>query len=458
MEQRHPTGNNFSNKTGGKAVMIKASIPLQDLRRKIYTKAKAEKSWRFWGIYVHICKLETLQAAYRLAKQNNGAPGIDGVTFEQIEAQCVEKFIQSIRDELLTQNYYPLRNRKQAIPKSGSNKLRILSIPAIRDRVVQGAVKLILEAIFEADFQPGSFGYRPKRTASAAVERVTIAGIRGMTRVIDVDLKSYFDTVRHDILLRKIALRVDDKKVMRLLKLILKAGGKRGVGQGSPLSPLLSNIYLNEVDRMLERAKEATRCNGYQHIEYARWADDLVILINGHRQWDWLRRGVQKRLREALAELDVELNLEKTRAVDLTNDETFSFLGFVFRRVKTRRGKWSIIKTPKMESRTKLLHKLKQVFRRYRSQPVSRVIDQINPILRGWVNYYRIGNASRCFDYVKMWVEKRVRRHLMRACKRRGFGWERWNKDWLYQIKGLYSDYQIRYYQSPKVYPIRLVT
>ncbi len=434
--------------------MIKATVNLQDLRRKIYVKAKAEKSWRFWGIYVHVCKLETLHASYKLAKQNKGAPGIDGVSFDDVETAGVDKFLRVIRDELVAKTYYPLRNRKQAIPKAGG-KSRILSIPSIRDRVVQGAVKLILEAIFEADFQPGSFGYRPKRTAAAAVEQVTVAAIKNMTRVIDVDLKSYFDTVRHDILLSKIAVRVNDKELMWLLKLILKASGKRGVPQGGPLSPLLSNIYLNEVDKMLERAKAVTSGDGYQHIEYARWADDLVILIDSYRKWDWLAASVYKRLCEELVKLDVTLNMEKTRRADLKKNETFSFLGFVFRRAKTKQGKWGIKKTPKMEARTRLLRKLKEVFRRHQSQPIDQVIYLINPILRGWVNYYRIGNSGRCFTYVKDWVEKKARRHLMSARRRRGFGWERWNRQWLYQTLGLYSDYKIRYYQAPKVSAVR---
>ena len=151
--------------------MIKASGSLQDLRRGIYIKAKAEPSWRFWGLYVHVCKMETLCEAYALARKNNGAPGIDGVTFEAIETQGVEAFLAQIQDELVKRTYVPLRARRQEIPKDGG-KVRILSIPAIRDRVVQGALKLILEPIFEADFQPGSYGYRPKRTAHEAVHRV----------------------------------------------------------------------------------------------------------------------------------------------------------------------------------------------------------------------------------------------------------------------------------------------
>ncbi len=240
----------------GKDEMIKTSINLQDLRRGIYVKAKAEQSWRFWGLYVHVCKMETLNEAYSMAKKNKGAPGIDGVTFEDIEESGVWQFLQKIRDELTERTYKPMRARKKEIPKDGGTKVRTLSIPTIRDRVVQGALKLILEPIFEADFQPGSYGYRPKRTAQEAVQRVAIAIAQHKTHVIDLDLSAYFDTVRHHLLLDKVALRVKDDEVMHLLSLILKASGNQGVPQGGVISPLLSNIYLNEVDRMLERASQ----------------------------------------------------------------------------------------------------------------------------------------------------------------------------------------------------------
>ncbi len=258
--------------------MTKTSIELQDLRRRIYVKAKAEPSWRFWGLYVHVCKLETLREAYEAAKKNDGAPGIDGMTFEAIEAQGAEAFLEQIRGELVGRIYAPLPARRQEIPKDGG-KVRVLSIPAIRDRVVQGALKLILEPIFEADFQPGSFGYRPKRTAHVAIQRVAEAIVQRKTRVLDFDLRSYFDNVRHDRLLEKVAKRVEDADIMHLLRVILRASGRRGVPQGGMISPLLSNLYLNEVDRMLERAKEVTRQGKYTDIEYARFADDLVILI-----------------------------------------------------------------------------------------------------------------------------------------------------------------------------------
>ena len=424
--------------------MTTAPISLQDLQRRLYVKAKAEKDWRFWGLYVHVSKLETLRAAYAMAKHNDGAPGIDGVTFEAIEAAGVEPFLAQLRDELVSRTYRPLRNRRVEIPKD-SGKVRVLGIPAIRDRVVQGALTLILEPIFEADFHDGSYGYRPKRTAQQAVDRVAEAIVRNKTRVIDVDLAVYFDSVRHDLLLAKVARRVNDRDILHLLKLMLKASGKRGVPQGGVISPLLSNIYLTEVDAMLERAKAVTANGQHTYVEYARYADDLVILVNNDRRQDWLIEAVNRRLREELAKLDVRLNEEKSRIVDLSRGESFGFLGFDFRRLRSLRGRWRPQYTPKQKKRTALLQELKEVFRRSQSQPVDRLIAEINPKLRGWVNYFRIGHASRCFAFVRQWVEKRVRRHLMRARNRRGFGWKRWSTAWLYDTLGLFADYRVRY-------------
>ena len=425
------------------------SSTLQDLRRRIYVKAKAETAKRFWGLYVHVSKMETLHEAYRRAKANNGAPGIDGVTFEAIEGSGVEAFIEKIRGELVSRTYRPMRNRKTEIPKDGGGKkVRILSIPSIRDRVVQGALKLILEPIFEADFQPGSFGYRPKRTAHEAVHRVAVGIAQGKTRVIDLDLRAYFDNVRHHILLEKVAERVKDDDVMHLLKRILKVTGKKGVPQGGPLSPLLSNLYLNEVDEMLERAKEVTRHGKYTRIEYARFADDLVILVDARLQNDNLLKAVEKRLGEELAKVQVDVNEEKTGVVDLAREETFGFLGFVFRRVRSlTSNKWRPLYTPKLEKRTALLRKLKEVFRRFQSQPLTRVITLINPILRGWVNYFRYANATRCLSYIRDWVMKKVRRHLMRARKRGGFGWKRWSNPWIYNELKLFNDYRVRRFE-----------
>jgi RNA-directed DNA polymerase len=311
VERSGPAVCNVSLNREGKDEVIKASNDLQDLRRRLYVKAKSERSWRFWGLYVHVCKMETLRKAYALAEDNDGAPGVDGV--------------------------------------------------------------------------------------------------------------------------------------------MLKANGRCGVPQGGVISPLLSNLYLTEVDRMLERAKEVTRYGKYTGIEYARFADDLVILVDAHPRHDWLMTAVEKRLREELAALQVEVN-EKSRIVDLGRGESFGFLGFDFRRIRNGRGVWRAHFTPKLKKRTVLLRKLKDVFRRHQSQPVERVISLINPILRGWVNYFAVGHASECFGYIQDWVEKKVRRHLMRARKRKGFGWARWSRQRLYETLKLFNSYKVRWLQ-PKVAP-----
>jgi RNA-directed DNA polymerase len=423
--------------------MTKAPSSLQDLRRSLYVKAKAEPTWRFWGLYVHVCKMETLQEAYRMAESNNGAPGIDGVTFESIAESGVESFLKQIRDELVSNTYRPMRARKKEIPKDGG-KVRVLSIPAIRDRVVQGAMKLILEPIFEADFQSGSYGYRPQRTAHQAVNRVAQAIVEEKTRIIDIDLSAYFDNVQHYLLLEKVARRVQDDEVMQLLRMMLKATGKKGVPQGGVISPLLSNVYLTEVDRMLEKAITTTRRGQYTHVQYARFADDLVILVDSRPRHDWLVKAVERRLREELAKLRVAINEEKSRRVDLSKGEKFSFLGFEFRRILSRNQKWRPYFAPKLKKRTALLAKLREIFRRFASQPVGRVIELINPILRGWVNYFAVGHSSRCFSMIEDWVEKKVRRHLMRARQRKGFGWKRWSSKWLYETLGLFHEYRVQ--------------
>ncbi len=423
--------------------MINTPISLQDLRRSIYVKAKAEPSWRFWGLYVHVCKIETLRAAYEMAKQNDGAPGIDGVTFEAIEAQGVETLLEQLRDELTGHTYQPLPARKLEIPKDGG-KVRVLAIPAIRDRVVQGALKLILEPVFEADFQPGSHGYRPKRTAHDAIKRVAEAIVQRKTRVLDFDLRAYFDNIRHDRLLEKVAQRIKDADIMHLLKLMLKASGKKGVPQGGVISPLLSNVYLNEVDKMLERAREVTRNGKYTYVEYARFADDLVVLIDAYKRHDWLIGAVTKRLREEFAKLRVEINDEKSRTVDLERGESFGSLGFDFRYLRSLRGVLRPHYTPKLKKRTALLRAVKEVFRRHRSQPIGRVISLINPMLRGWVNYFAVGHSSECFGYIKDWVEKKVRRHLAHARKLQGFGWDRWSRPWLHDTLRLFNSYRVR--------------
>ena len=347
------------------------------------------------------------------------------------------------------------------IPKADGSK-RPLGISTIRDRVAQMAVKLVIEPIFEADFCDSSYGFRPKKSAPDAVHDIGYGLNCGYTDVIDADVSQYFDSIPHAKLLAVVAERIVDGGILHIIRMWLKApvvgededgtrrnigGGKantQGTPQGGVISPLLANRYLHLLDRLwkpqdLQRRLEA---------RLVRYADDQVILIDGYRKWDWLARAAYKRLLEELTKLDVRINIEKTRIVDLTRDESFSFIGFDLCRRKTWQGKWGVRITPRIKARSALLSKLKEVFRRFVSQPVGRVIELINPILRGWVNYFRVGHSSRCFSYVRDWVEKKIRRYLMRARNRKGFGWNRWSRGWMYQSLGLYSDYQVRYFRS----------
>ena len=217
---------------------------------------------------------------------------------------------------------------------------------------------------------------------------------------------------------------------------------------------MLSNLYLTEVDRMLERAKEVTRSGKYTYIEYARFADDMVILVDAHSRHEWLLHAVEQRLREELAVLHVTINEEKSRKVDLARGETFSVLGFDFRRVKSRRGVWRPWYTPMRKKRTALRRQLKEICRRYESQPVDRVGDLINPILRGWVRSLAVGDSPRGFGVLKAWVEKKVRRHLRRARNQKGFGWKRGRRRWLYDTVRLCHTYRVSRPQQ-KALPVR---
>src|SRR4030067_3733990 len=296
----------------GGGEMTKTPIHPQDLRRRIYRKAKSDASHRFWGIFAQVARMEVVGEAYRQAKRNGGAAGIDGVTFEEIESSGVDTFLAVLREELLSGRYKPLANRPVEIPK-GNGKTRTLQIPCIRDRVVQGALKFILEAIFEADFCPNSYGFRPKRSPHRALAEVRSSILRRMNMVIDVDLSKYFDTIRHDILLGKIAKRVQDPQVMHLVKLILKTGGRIGVPQGGTFRSLAANIYLNEVDWYFDGIRRKTAEGEYEAVNYHRFADDIVITVSGHHtKRGWAERALQ-RLREKIEPLGVALNSEKTK-------------------------------------------------------------------------------------------------------------------------------------------------
>jgi len=428
--------------------MTKAPISLQELRRRIYRKAKSDKTYRFWGIFVHITKPETLEETYRAAKRNGGAPGLDGQTFEDIERTGRPEFLASVREELITGRYKSKPNRRVYIPK-GNGKFRTLQIPCIRDRVVQGAVKLILEAIFEADFCSNSYGFRPQRSPHRALAEVRRSVLRRMSTVIDVDLSRYFDTIRHSVLLDKIATRVQDPQVLHLVKQIIKAGGKIGVPQGGPFSPLAANIYLNETDWAFDAISRKTAQGSYEAVNYHRFADDIVITVDGHHsKRGWAERALQ-RLQEQLAPLGVELNEEKTKVVNLLKGEAFGFLGFDLRRVRKSnksKGGYFIRMTPKKKARKAVKAKIRETIRRGGATPAKMLISQINAILTGWVNYFRVGHSSRAFSEVRDYVEMKVRTLLTRRKRRRksSVGWRRWSNEYLYGVLGLYWDWTVR--------------
>jgi RNA-directed DNA polymerase len=434
--------------------MTKTPISLQELRRRMYRKAKSEKEHRFWGIFVHVTKIEVLAEAYRQAKRNGGAPGIDGKTFEDVDAAGLTAFLQSIRDDLVAGTYKPQANRFVEIPK-GDGKTRMLQIPCIRDRVVQGALKWVLEAIFEADFCPNSYGFRPKRSPHRALAEVRRSILRRMNMVIDVDLSKYFDTIRHDMLLERIARRVQDPQVLHLIKVILKTSGKIGVPQGGPFSPLAANIYLNEVDWYFDGIRRKTAEGGYEAVNYHRFADDIVITVSGHHtKRGWAERALQ-RLQEQIEPLGVKLNLEKTKMVDMYGGGTFGFLGFDFRRMLNReKSRHYILLTPEKKARLSIKAKIREIIKNGGATPVKELIDQINAAVAGWVGYFRVGNASRAFSEVRDYLEMKVRTLLTRRKRRkkRGVGWRRWSNEYLYGVLGLYWDWKIHPLQNVEAY------
>ena len=418
--------------------MIKPTITLQELRATLGTRAKSVPAHRFWGLHVHVVKLDTLEAAYLEAKRNDGAPGSDGETFEGIEARGRGDFLLELAADLRAGTYRPRPYRRREIPKEGG-KVRVISIPAIRDRVVQGALRLILEPIFEADFSDSSFGARPRRSAHQAIEQVRTGLRRRRHRVVDVDLSRYFDTIRHDRMLAKVARRISDGRVLTMVKQFLKSTGDQGVPQGSPLSPLLANLALNDLDHALDR--------GSGVITYVRYLDDMVVLApDSAKGRAWADRALARIRIEAEA-IGVSLNTEKTRLVTITDERAvFAFLGFEFRWVpSTKTGRRYPCLTPRPKKVTAVLRTVRDTLRTSRHLPVQAAVAQVNPILRGWANYFQVGNSSQAFNKVKYHVERKVRRFAAKQRKRTGFGWQRWSSAVVYGSWGLFRDYRLAY-------------
>jgi RNA-directed DNA polymerase len=409
------------------------------LQRGLYRAAKAQKERRFGVLYDKVYRDDILWLAWEKVRTNRGSAGVDGRTIRNIEEAGVGQFLEGLAEELREKRYRPNRVRRTYIPKPGKPEKRPLGIPVIKDRVVQAAVKIVIEPIFEADFQPCSYGFRPKRDAHQAIEAVSKYVTYGCAQVIDADLKGYFDSIPHEKLMVVIARRISDKWILRLIRWWLEAGvmenehitySDTGVPQGGVISPLLANIYLNELDRRWTE-------RGYNSIRYeahlVRYADDMVILCRKEvgRYYGEFKQEIER--------LGLELNEAKTRVVDAR--EGFDFLGMRFRYERSRRGKMNCYKWPTPKAVSRVKEKVRRAIGRRGNWELTEAIRRVNPIVRGWGNYFRYGNSSEQFDKVDRYVRWRLcwRYYVEHGKRRRGtrdFPRDLYGECGLYQLRG----------------------
>jgi RNA-directed DNA polymerase len=425
--------------------VLKTPENIRELQRKLYRKAKQEKEYRFYLLYDKVYRLDILNHAYRLVKANKGAPGIDGETFESIEERegGAEKYLEEIAGALKRKDYKPQAVRRVYIPKAAGGK-RPLGIPVIKDRVVQMAAKIVIEPIFEADFQEFSYGFRPKRNAHQAVEDVKRHLLSGKTDVIDADISKYFDTIPHNKLMQLVAKRIVDKQILKLIKMWLKTpiveeredgkkeykGNEKGTPQGGVISPLLANIYLNVLDTLWVDKKVQDRLGA----RMVRYADDSVILCRGNT--DRILKGVKL----VLENLGLTLNEEKTRVVD-AHQESFNFLGFS---IGIKRGKKTGKIYPHTEPSKKALKHIRSEIKqltteRFSATPTEMVIRRVNEVARGWVGYFRFGNCAKTMSSFKRYLVYRMRIYLRRKHHYRSFGYKAYPDRYYFDSLGLYE-------------------
>ena len=412
---------------------------IRTLRRKLYRKAKAEPAFRFYLLYDKIYREDILRHAYALYRANAGASGTDGMSFAAIEASGLDGWLAGLREELISKTYRPDLVRRVMIPKPDGGE-RPLGIPTIRDRVIQTATKLVLEPIFEADFEESAYGYRPVRGAVDAVKEVHRLICRGYTDVVDADLSGYFDSIPHDALLKSVARRIVDRRVLRLIKLWLKApieerddgdgtqrigGGKsntRGTPQGGVASPLLANIYMN---RFLKYWR-LTGCGEAFRAHVVAYADDFVILS---------RRCAAEALawtKVVMTRLGLILNEAKT-SLKNARQERFDFLGYSFgpHRYKEN-GKWYLSASPSKKSVQRLKTKVGNLLVPANNDPWPEIRDTLNRTLRGWSRYFSHGTRRAAFRGIDHYVYERVRDFLARRHRMQGRGTRRFSLNVVY--------------------------